>query len=103
MAGELSAPRAREPRLAAFLPGLTTIALRRRLYGLGSIFGKTLRDSRLSFIIAAGMLGGYVTWKYGAMLALGTAAWSIMALTGTLAYGDPALGAWGFGRRDVER
>lgn len=30
----------------------------RRLYGLGSLYAKTLRDSRLSFIIASGLLGG---------------------------------------------
>jgi ABC-2 type transport system permease protein len=29
-----------------------------RIYGLGSIYGKTIRDSRLAFIIAAGLLGG---------------------------------------------
>jgi ABC-2 type transport system permease protein len=29
-----------------------------RIYGFGSIYGKTIRDSRLAFIIAAGMLGG---------------------------------------------
>jgi len=29
-----------------------------RFYGFGSIYGKTIRDSRLAFIIAAGMLGG---------------------------------------------
>ncbi|MGZ6267510.1 MAG: ABC transporter permease subunit [Candidatus Limnocylindrales bacterium] len=34
------------------------IPLRRRLYGFGSIFGKTIRDSRLAFIIAAGLFGG---------------------------------------------
>ena len=34
------------------------IPLRRRLYGFGSIYGKTMRDSRLAFIIAAGMFGG---------------------------------------------
>ena len=34
------------------------IPLGRRLYGLGSIYGKTIRDSRLSFTIAAGLLGG---------------------------------------------
>ena len=43
------------PRSAAAFP---PIPLRRRLYGFGSIFGKTIRDSRLAFIIAAGMLGG---------------------------------------------
>jgi ABC-2 type transport system permease protein len=29
-----------------------------RVYGFGSIYGKTIRDSRLAFIIAAGLLGG---------------------------------------------
>jgi ABC-2 type transport system permease protein len=29
-----------------------------RVYGLGSIYAKTVRDSRLAFIIAAGLLGG---------------------------------------------
>jgi len=113
------------------------IPLRRKLYGFGSIYGKTVRDSRLAFIVAAGLLGGmalvmgvavsnifptpaarsevdalfgsvpesmmrlfgnvdligtkvgtlggYVTFKYSAIFALGTAIWSIMALSGTLA------------------
>jgi ABC-2 type transport system permease protein len=30
----------------------------RRVYGFGSVYAKTLRDSRLSFIIIAGILGG---------------------------------------------
>ena len=123
---------------------LASIPFRKRIYGFGSIFGKTIRDSRLSFIIAAGMfgglalvmgaaigtvfptpearlkvnelvgampasminlfgnatlmgdklgtLGGYVTWKYGAMFSLGTAFWSILALSGTLA-GEAARGS----------
>lgn len=29
-----------------------------RIYGFGSIYGKTIRDSRLAFIIIAGLLGG---------------------------------------------
>jgi len=29
-----------------------------RFYGFGSIYGKTIRDSRLAFLIAAGLLGG---------------------------------------------
>ena len=29
-----------------------------RVYGFGSIYGKSIRDSRLAFIIAAGLLGG---------------------------------------------
>ena len=118
---------------APALAGSAGISLRSRFYGFGSIYGKTVRDSRLTFIIAAGLLGGmalvmgaaigtvfpteasrleidkligampaamvnlfgkpeklgtlggYMSWKYGAIFALGTALWSIMALSGTLA------------------
>ena len=52
MAVSAGAPR---PTVAASFP---PIPLRRRLYGFGSIYGKTIRDSRLAFIIAAGLLGG---------------------------------------------
>jgi ABC-2 type transport system permease protein len=48
------AVKAGAPRLAP----LPAIPLHRRLYGFGSIYGKTIRDSRLAFIIAAGVLGG---------------------------------------------
>ena len=137
MASSAGAPR--HPA-ATFAP----IPFHKRIYGFGSIFGKTIRDSRLSFIIAVGMfgglalvmgaaigtvfptpearievnklvntmpasmvnlfgnatlmgaklgtLGGYVTWKYGAMFSLGTAFWSILALSGTLA-GEAARGS----------
>jgi ABC-2 type transport system permease protein len=37
---------------------LTRTSALSRIYGLGSIYGKTMRDSRLAFIIAAGLLGG---------------------------------------------
>jgi ABC-2 type transport system permease protein len=37
---------------------LTRTSAISRIYGLGSIYGKTIRDSRLAFIIAAGLLGG---------------------------------------------
>lgn len=40
------------------LAGPARISLRSRFYGFGSIYGKTVRDSRLTFIIAAGLLGG---------------------------------------------
>jgi ABC-2 type transport system permease protein len=118
------------PHIAA---PIHAIPFRSRIYGFGSIYGKTVRDSRLSFIIAAGLLGGmslvmaagvsnifptaasrleidkligsipssmvnlfgkpvglgtlggYFTWKYGAIFAMGTALWSILALSGTLA------------------
>jgi ABC-2 type transport system permease protein len=113
--------------------GRTVASSFSRVYGLGSIYGKTIRDSRLAFIIAAGLLGGmalvmglaissifptaasrlevdkligsipasmvnlfgkpvslgtlggYMTFKYGAIFALGTALWSILALSSTLA------------------
>jgi ABC-2 type transport system permease protein len=121
------------PPLAAAPP----IPLLSRIYGFGSIYGKTIRDSRLAFIIAAGLLGGmslvmgaavsnifstaaarhqldtlfggipasllrlfantdlmgdkvgtlggYITFKYGLIFALGTALWSVTSLSGTLA------------------
>ena len=37
---------------------LTRISPFSRVYGFGSVYAKTLRDSRLAFIIAAGLLGG---------------------------------------------
>ncbi len=36
----------------------TSVPLWSRIYGLGSVYAKTLRDSRLSFIIIAGLTGG---------------------------------------------
>ena len=125
----VSAGAPRQPAAVAFRP----IPFRSRILGFGSIYGKTMRDSRLSFLIAAGMfgglalfmgaaisqvfptpqarqevdkligsmpasmvnlfgkpvglgtLGGYMTWKYGALFTLGAALWSILALTGALA------------------
>jgi ABC-2 type transport system permease protein len=125
------------PHIAA---SIHRISFRSRIYGFGSIYGKTVRDSRLSLIIAAGLLGGltlamaagvskvfptpadrlsidaligsipssmvnlfgkpvglgtlggYFTWKYGAIFAMGTALWSIMALSGTLA-GEASRGS----------
>jgi ABC-2 type transport system permease protein len=125
----VSAGAPRTGAAASFPP----IPLHRRLYGFGSVYGKTIRDSRLAFIIAAGLLGGmalimgvavssvfptpearlevdklvesmpasmvnlfgkpvslgtlggYMTFKYGAIFALGTALWSILALSSTLA------------------
>ena len=131
-------------RVAATFP---PIPLHRRIYGFGSIYGKTIRDSRLAFIIAAGLLGGmalvmgvavsnifptpaarteldslfggippsllrlfantdlmgakvgtlggYVTFKYGLIFALGTALWSIFTLSGTLA-GEARRGSLDF-------
>ena len=42
------------------------LPLRGRIYGFGSVYGKTLRDSRLAFLVVAGLLGGV-------MLAVGSA------------------------------
>jgi putative exporter of polyketide antibiotics len=141
MTASTGAPR--HPAVTRYPP----IPLRSRLYGFGSIYGKTIRDSRLSFIIAAGMfggmalvlgtaigtvfptpevrkdleslvggmpasmvnlfgnttlmgsslgtLGGWMTFKYGALFALGTALWSILALSGTLA-GEASHGSLDF-------
>ena len=49
-------------RASSFAP----IPMRRRIYGLGSVYGKTLRDSRLAFIIMTGLIAGL-------MLAVGSA------------------------------
>ena len=61
MAASADAPSRAEP--------LPSIPFTSRIYGFGSIYGKTIRDSRLAFIIAAGLLGG-ITLVLGA--AIGT-------------------------------
>jgi polyether ionophore transport system permease protein len=38
--------------------GVRPISLRSRIYGLGSVYAKTMRDSRLAFIVGAGLMGG---------------------------------------------
>jgi ABC-2 type transport system permease protein len=38
--------------------GLASASLLSRIYGFGSVYAKTLRDSRLSFLIVAGLTGG---------------------------------------------
>jgi ABC-2 type transport system permease protein len=109
------------------------VSLRSRLFGLGSVFGKTLRDSRRAILFVAGFLtiiwltagaamastfgtlatrleataltsslppiilglyggtqenvvtlGGFVNWRYGLILLLLPAVWSLLALSGTL-------------------
>ncbi len=55
------------PPLAA--APLRPIPFRSRIYGFGSIYGKTLRDSRLAFIIMTGLIAGL-------MLAVGSA-WGV--------------------------
>ena len=126
--------------MATTAAGLTRTSSISRIYGLGSIYAKTMRDSRLAFIIVAGLLGGlalfmgaaisnvfptaasrlevdkligsmpasmvnlfgkpeklgtlggYMSWKYGALFAQVAALWSILALSGTLA-GEAAKGS----------
>jgi ABC-2 type transport system permease protein len=138
------------PPIAAVRP----ISRLSRIYGFGSIYAKTIRDSRFAFIVVAGLfgglalfmgaairnvfptpesrlavdsligamppemvnlfgkpeglgtLGGYLTWKYGAVFTMGAAVWSILALSGTLA-GEAArgsldfVGATAFARRRI--
>jgi ABC-2 type transport system permease protein len=50
MAVEVSRPPLAAPRQG--------VSLWRRVYGFGSVYAKTLRDSRLTFLIIAGILGG---------------------------------------------
>ena len=45
--------------------------------------------------VGLGTLGGYMSWKYGAVFALGTALWSILALSSTLA-GEARRGSLDF-------
>jgi ABC-2 type transport system permease protein len=55
--------------------GFTRVSRLSRVYGLGSIYGKTLRDSRLAILVFGGLLGGLMVVggeAYGN--ALGTAA-----------------------------
>jgi ABC-2 type transport system permease protein len=56
--------------MSAATVGLTRTSSLSRIYGLGSVYGKTIRDSRLAFIIVAGLLGGLA-------LALGAAISSV--------------------------
>ena len=37
---------------------ITAVSLWSRLYGFGSVYAKSIRDSRLAFIVVAGLLGG---------------------------------------------
>lgn len=50
MAAELSRPPLAAPRQG--------VSLWHRVYGFGSVYAKTLRDSRLTFLVIAGLLGG---------------------------------------------
>jgi ABC-2 type transport system permease protein len=56
-----------------------------RIYGFGSIYAKTIRDSRLAFIIAAGLLGGLA-------LAMGAAIPSVFPTAATRLEIDKLVG-----------
>ena len=56
-----------------------------RVYGFGSIYAKTIRDSRLAFIIAAGLLGGLA-------LAMGAAIPSVFPTAGARLEIDKLIG-----------
>jgi ABC-2 type transport system permease protein len=58
------AVKAGAPQLAAPIPA---IPLYRRFYGFGSIYGKTIRDSRLTFIIVTGILAAMMIAAAAAM------------------------------------
>lgn len=118
--------------MTATVTQLRPVSIRSRLIGFGSVYGKSIRDSRRAFLIAAvflgifqyvilaavsniyatpaareeiinlvnqlgvtasgmagnpvniGTMGGYVSWKYGAVFVIFAAMWSILALSGTL-------------------
>ena len=54
-----------------------------RIYGFGSVYAKTLRDSRLAFIVVAGLLGGI-------MLAAGAAIPNVFSTPGSSRRDRPA-------------
>jgi ABC-2 type transport system permease protein len=84
------------------LPTQLSIPLRRRLFGLGSIFGKTLRDSRRAIIIVSGFLavlilvsGAFVssTWGTPETRAEGVALTTVLPAIFTGLYGGSAINA----------
>jgi ABC-2 type transport system permease protein len=75
----MTAQAAPAPALHAHIP------IWSRIYGFGSIFGKTIRDSRLAFIIVAGLLGGLA-------LALGAAIPSVFPTAASRGEVDKLIG-----------
>lgn len=84
------------------LPSQLSISLRRRLFGLGSIFGKTLRDSRRAILIVGGFLsllilisGAFVssTWGTPETRAEGVALTTVLPAIFTGLYGGSAISA----------
>jgi ABC-2 type transport system permease protein len=84
------------------LPTRLSIPLRRRLFGLGSIFGKTLRDSRRAILIVGGFIsllilisGAFVssTWGTPETRAEGVALTTVLPPIFTGLYGGSAIAA----------
>jgi ABC-2 type transport system permease protein len=87
---------------ARTLPVRVDVPLRTRLLGLGSIFGKTLRDSRRAILIVGGFLsvlilvsGGFVstTWGTPETRAEGVALTTVLPPIFTGLYGGSAISA----------
>src|SRR5262249_699681 len=56
-------------RRPAVMPPAAT-SLRNRLFGLGSVYGKAVRDSRRAFVIAVAFLGGFLLMILAAVASL---------------------------------
>ncbi len=52
---------------AAPLPARSRVSLWSRFYGLGSVYAKTLRDSRLAVLIVGGMIIGFMAYGWAAI------------------------------------
>src|ERR1041385_7034583 len=79
------------PRLAT--PG-PRVSLWRRVYGFGSVYAKTLRDSRLTFIVVAGLLGGLRVWAgagVGGVYASAASRQDLVRLANELAGGSATI------------
>jgi ABC-2 type transport system permease protein len=85
MAAEVS-----RPPLAAPHRG---VSLWSRVYGFGSVYAKTLRDSRLTFLVIAGVLGGLMLVAGAAVGSLAPAARKDLAnLATSLVSSSPVIG-----------
>ncbi|HEY7201555.1 MAG TPA: hypothetical protein VIC57_15145, partial [Candidatus Dormibacteraeota bacterium] len=86
MAVEVGRPQISAPRQG--------VSLWRRVYGLGSVYAKTLRDSRRAFLIVAGLLGGVMLVAcagVGAVYSTTQAREDLARLATELAKSSPAL------------
>src|SRR5215472_14745944 len=73
---------------------LQRVSLWRRVYGFGSIYAKTLRDSRFAFLVLAGLLGGLMLVAeagVGSVYASSEARRDLVRLASELAGTSPAI------------